>query len=57
MKNLVCFIKGHNWLYNQWPVYLGASRDCRRCGKGELAFSETVDGKLGWSQYQKGVHI
>ena len=45
---LLCLIKGHRWLLNQWPVKLGVSRHCKRCGREETVYYETEDGRVGW---------
>ena len=35
---LFCILGLHKWLYNQCPIFIGASRECVRCGKSQKAY-------------------
>ena len=46
---LVCFLVGHNWLYNSEIIKDGGKRVCRRCHNSETAY--IVDDKEIWLDY------
>ena len=48
MRNILCFLGLHDWLYNTVDIEIGTERVCRRCDQKEVVTRHRVTGYVFW---------